>query len=478
VTVRDSILTANVAGNGGAISVVNNAVAITVRDCAFSGNATTGVGGGAIISSGPLTVTGSTFAGNTAPINGGSINVQPSGTANVSNSTFANNTSGGLGGATSNLGTITLTNVTMSGNKGSAGAGLATGNGNPILTNTIIANSTGGALSPATPSTPTPAFNGTNNLIDDAATAGDFTDGTNGNIVGHPALLGALGNYGGATQTIPLLPGSPALDAGAAVGAGPAANPVPATDQRGKPRVGTPDIGAFESQGFTLTPVAGSTPQSAFINTAFAQPLALTVTAVNAVEPVAGGMVTFTAPASGPSAVIAGSPATIAAGGLASATATANGIKGAYTVAARVTASGAPGASFALTNTVLLVSIAVTPANATLKVGQTQQFTATGTFVDSSTADITSAVMWTSNAPTVVGVDTSGKGTATAGGSAQITATQGAVSGHTGVTVSTPTLTGVQPAPAPAGRPSGTTSQPGGGAPAPSPAPAPAPSGR
>jgi uncharacterized protein YjdB len=87
-------------------------------------------------------------------------------------------------------------------------------------------------------------------------------------------------------------------------------------------------------------------------------------------------------------------------------------------------------------------------------------------------------VMWTSNAPTVVGVDTSGKGTATAGGSAQITATQGAVSGHTGVTVSTPTLTGVQPAPAPAGRPSGTTSQPGGGAPAPSPAPAPAPSGR
>ena len=56
-----------------------------------------------------------------------------------------------------------------------------------------------------------------------------------------------------------------------------------------------PDIGAFQSQGFTLTPVAGSTPQSSAIGTAFVYPLAVTVTANNPVEPVDGGVVTFVA---------------------------------------------------------------------------------------------------------------------------------------------------------------------------------------
>ena len=125
-----------------------------------------------------------------------------------------------------------------------------------------------------------------------------------------------------------------------------------------------------------------------------------------------------------------------------------------------------------------LVSIAVTPANATLKVGQEQQYTATGTYADSSTADLTSAVAWTSDAPGVVGVDATGKGTGKGAGTRTVTATQGAVSGQASVTVGTPVLTGVQPAPAPQSRPSGTTSQPGSGSSPPSPPPAPAPTGR
>ena len=63
-----------------------------------------------------------------------------------------------------------------------------------------------------------------------------------------------------------------------------------------------------------------------------------------------------------------------------------------------------------------LVSIAVTPNPATLKVGQVQQFTATGTYADSSTADLTSQVTWSSDAPNVVSVDTTGKGTGKIGG--------------------------------------------------------------
>ena len=60
-------------------------------------------------------------------------------------------------------------------------------------------------------------------------------------------VLAPLGNYGGPTQTMALLPGSPAIDAGTS---GPG---IPATDQRGLGRVGAVDIGAFESQGFTFT---------------------------------------------------------------------------------------------------------------------------------------------------------------------------------------------------------------------------------
>ena len=70
------------------------------------------------------------------------------------------------------------------------------------------------------------------------------------------ALLAPLGNYGGPTQTMALLPGSPAIDAGnnALIPAG------VTTDQRGLSRIvnGTVDIGAFESSGFTIAVTSGS----------------------------------------------------------------------------------------------------------------------------------------------------------------------------------------------------------------------------
>jgi hypothetical protein len=147
-------------------------------------------------------------------------------------------------------------------------------------------------------------------------------------------------------------------------GAPPAANtsggPV---DQRGLPRnVGAgSDLGAFESGGFTLTPVAGSTPQSTLVGTAFANPLAVSVTANNPVEPVNGGGVRFTAPESGASAVLSTGTATIA-NGQASVAATANAIGGSYSVTATV--AGATSADFHLTNTVANQSptLAVPPA--------------------------------------------------------------------------------------------------------------------
>jgi hypothetical protein len=162
-----------------------------------------------------------------------------------------------------------------------------------------------------------------------------------GDVFSDQPLLAPLGNYGGPTQTMALLPGSPALDAG-----DPADQSL---DQRGVPaQNGRRDIGAFESHGFTLTYVSGSN-QSTLTNTAFAARLVVLVTAINPAEPVAGGVVTFAAPSSGASLAPSAGIATIAANGQASLTATANGVVGFYTVTA--SANGATGtAGFDLGN--------------------------------------------------------------------------------------------------------------------------------
>ena len=170
-------------------------------------------------------------------------------------------------------------------------------------------------------------MSGTNNLIGTGA-AGGLANGVNGNLVGvtNP-LLAPLGNYGGPTQTMALLPGSPAINAGTN---GPG---IPTTDQRGLGRVGAVDIGAFESQGFTLTLVAGSTPQTANIGTAFANPLAVSVTANNPVEPVNGGVVTFVANAGGQwrhGDLLSASASAVIAGGQAAVTAAPNNMDGSY----------------------------------------------------------------------------------------------------------------------------------------------------
>ena len=61
-----------------------------------------------------------------------------------------------------------------------------------------------------------------------------------------------------------LLPGSPALQAGSQALEVNSTGQAITTDQRGDPLdTPSPDIGAFQSQGFTLAAVTGSTPQSA-----------------------------------------------------------------------------------------------------------------------------------------------------------------------------------------------------------------------
>lgn len=86
-----------------------------------------------------------------------------------------------------------------------------------------------------------------------------------------------------------------------------------------------------------------------------------------------------------------------------------------------------------------LVSIAVTPDAPYLFVGRTQQFTAIGTYSDSTSKDITTAVVWSSDPPAVASVTlTGGLATGASVGTATITATSGEVSKATIVRVSSP----------------------------------------
>jgi hypothetical protein len=87
-----------------------------------------------------------------------------------------------------------------------------------------------------------------------------------------------------------------------------------------------------------------------------------------------------------------------------------------------------------------LTSIDVSPANASIAIGASQQFTATGHFSDGSAQDITASAAWSSQNLGVANISAGGLATAKAAGSTNITASSGAVSGSTSLTVISATL--------------------------------------
>lgn len=97
-----------------------------------------------------------------------------------------------------------------------------------------------------------------------------------------------------------------------------------------------------------------------------------------------------------------------------------------------------------------LSSIAVTPAVATVVIGATQQFVATGTYSDNTTAVITNSVVWSSGTPAVAAIAPTGLATGITAGDSIITATSGARAGNAVLTV-TPVVPvpPVPPVPAP-----------------------------
>ena len=95
--------------------------------------------------------------------------------------------------------------------------------------------------------------------------------------------------------------------------------------------------------------------------------------------------------------------------------------------------SGRVSGSTTLTVTpVTLVSIIVTPPNPSIVLGTIEQFTATGTYSDNNTQNITTSVSWTSSDGSVSTTSntagSNGEATSVAAGATTITATSGNVS--------------------------------------------------
>jgi len=250
-----------VSGNTGTALSSGNGT-LTLINCSVIGN--TGSGCGGIVSSGNsgggtgrLIIKNSTIAGNVAtgtgpgPLSGGIYNIASNGRLGsgssaaviITNSTITGNSapnapdSAGLfnhslqGTATN----ATITNCTFNGN------GVANDHATMTVVNTIFDAGTGGAT--------ITNINGTltslgHNLSSD--NGGGFLIAAGDKPNTNP-LLDTLKNNGGPTETMALLSGSPARDAGDDHFAS-------ATDQRTYVRSGVSDIGAFEFNGMAVPP--------------------------------------------------------------------------------------------------------------------------------------------------------------------------------------------------------------------------------
>lgn len=207
--------------------------------------------GGAIYASGhsvQLTVDRCTFSGNRSVSHGGAIyfygayQTTPETKLTVRNSTFTGNTATEDGGAVYAFGSLEIQNTTITGNKADRGGGIAIHqNTNAVIQHTTISGNT------AIYSKAAGIDNSGSLTLWNSIVAGTTYEGITGAFSGYGNLtsgnprLAPLGDYGGRTQTMPPLSGSPAIDKG---------NPNYRlkTDQRTYQR-GVPDIGAVEDQG-------------------------------------------------------------------------------------------------------------------------------------------------------------------------------------------------------------------------------------
>lgn len=111
-------------------------------------------------------------------------------------------------------------------------------------------------------------------------------------------------------------------------------------------------------------------------------------------------------------------------------------------------ANGVSASAKLIVTSATLTAIHVTPVNALIPLGTVQQFTATGTFSDATTQDITGTVAWTSAPPTVASITVSGLATGKDLGSVTITASSGTINNSVSATVNAADLSSIAVLPA------------------------------
>ncbi len=261
--------------------ILNNGTLTLVNDFIAYNNAR---GGAGVTSTTSLTIITSTVTANTAGTAGGGGLTVFSGSTSITNTTFSGNTTTGAGASIVSQGTtLTATHSTFAGNTSTGdGSGFQILTGSFTFTNSILSGPAGGTN--CTANSAMQLVDGGHNFQFPGASCGA------GVTVADPLLdpVG-LNINNSAVPTVALLPGSPAIDAVPATGAG-----CTATDARGvtRPQGAACDSGAFESHGFTLTAQSGGGQVIPVFGTSFA-PLVVSVTSANG-EPVNGGHVTFT----------------------------------------------------------------------------------------------------------------------------------------------------------------------------------------
>lgn len=289
LVMSNTVITNNVARNSGGGAYNNNIIDVNnsifdsnsgigltngsnanVHNTTFKGN-----DGGAISNFSSLNITNSTFFQNTASRGAGIQNNR--GTSNIVNSTFTQNSALDDGGAIyhndgiTNLNNVTITNNTAnsdnSGGGGGDGGGISS-SGGVNLKNSIVAGNfdtpSNSGRGPVYPDIVGIVSGDGSNIIGSIAGATGSV-GTGSDRVGINPRLGGLADNGGPTQTIALLAGSPAIDAGdnSLLPSDPndldgdGNISVISVDQRGLSRTfnGTTDIGAYESQGTVVSSV-------------------------------------------------------------------------------------------------------------------------------------------------------------------------------------------------------------------------------
>jgi CSLREA domain-containing protein len=212
LTIRNGRTTQSGAGS-------RNEGSLNLSDATLTGNETTASFGGGIANAGAgsLALTNVTISGNRAENDSGGIDEGPDGHATLNNVTITGNTAdtdgdGGSGGGLRAKGTVNLRNTLIAGNQDFSAPGVGA---SPDCAGSLTSQG--------------------NNLIGDRTGCGFAPRG--GDLTNVRALLGPLANNGGSTFTHALLPGSPAINAGA--------KGVTSVDQRGVPRRAS-DIGAYE----------------------------------------------------------------------------------------------------------------------------------------------------------------------------------------------------------------------------------------